>query len=124
MHGKAKKQSKREDARRKAAYVVSCKADNECQFSLLTETEASTLISAISSNCISRFGIVRLSTYDLNYYYPLTCVSNTELRQKLCIIDDQKTTLLDAACAQRSDQIVSSLLRAGASPVVYSGGER
>lgn len=113
MQGKAKRQSKREEARRKAAYSVSFKSASSAIS--LSEQDATHLFSAISSNCIAQFGIVRLAELNLNTPYPLQLIASDALRQKLSMFGDT-ATLIDAACAQDSDQIVSSLLRAGASP--------
>jgi hypothetical protein len=113
MQGKAKRQSKREEVRRKAAYSVSFKSISTAIS--LSEHDATSLFSAISSNCIAQFGIVRLASLNLNTSYPIECIASEALRQRLSVFGDT-TTLIDAACAQESDQIVSSLLRAGASP--------
>jgi ankyrin repeat protein len=101
MGSRVKKPCKREDHRRKASFRIS---NGLTRRIILNSDEVLPLFRAISSNCLAQFGIVRLSNVDLNVQYPSLC------------LEGATTTLLDAACEAGSEQIVSALIRAGASP--------
>ena len=104
---KKSRSSKRQDKRRVTADLIRNSSDFAASRQSMPDTLVQTLFDAVDHRMKCRFGIIKLSAYDLDESYP---VSGRGIEW------EQSVTLLTYAALRCQDGIVSSLLRAGADP--------
>jgi hypothetical protein len=104
---KTSRLSKRQDKRRLTAYLIQNSPEFAASRKLMPESLAKSLFEFVDRRMACQFGILKLSCYDLNDFYPATDRG---------LLWEPAVTLLTYAAWRRQDGILSAILRAGADP--------
>ena len=105
---KASRLSKRQDKRRATAYLIQNSPEFAASRKPMPESLVESLFDAVDRRMACQFGILKLSCFDLDEFYPTTARG---------LYWEPAVTLLTYASWRRQDGIVSAILRAGADPM-------
>lgn len=116
--GKKNFQGKRQDKRRKIAYLIK---NNQIERRKLTLNEIIQFYNSIKENNLSKFGIIKLSELKLEEIFYIDNLDNIRvftLKNKE-LNEEEEMTLMKYAINQKRNKIIGSLIRGGYDPSVY-----